>query len=97
MSSDFLLIYGKTWQSIYNALKRKEMNLREAAVWMVRTGSPSLGWEGGWAPELQPGVGWVGGSASLFGHEDMSPSWQATKLWLELAWGSGSSYPLSGL
>lgn len=40
MSSDFLLIYGKTWHSIYNALKRTEMNLQEAAVWMPQTGSP---------------------------------------------------------
>ena len=43
MSSDFLLIYGKTWQSIYNPLKRIEMNLQEAAVWMPRTGSPPGG------------------------------------------------------
>lgn len=75
MSSDFLLIYGKTWQSIYNALKRQEMNLQEVTVCTLRTGSPSL-W--GWGRA-------GGGSTSLFCHRDPGPSLQATQLWLELA------------
>lgn len=67
MSSDFLLIYGKTWQSIYNPLKRIEMNLQEAAVWMPRTGSPP----GGQGGEPQPGAVWVG-VHSFFCQEDQA-------------------------
>lgn len=78
------------------------MNLREAAVWMLQSGRPSLGWEWRVLPEHQPGAGWVGGqgwgwSASLFCCGDTGPYWQATKLWLELACGLGLSRPLSGL
>ena len=93
MSSDFLLIYGKTWQSIYNALKRKEMNLREAAVWMVWTVSPSLGW----VPDSQPGLGGRGVCFFLLPrrHRPLL-CWQVTELWLELAWGRGSSQLFSG-
>lgn len=61
MRSDFLLIYSKTWPSICNPLKRTEMNLREAAVWMPRTGSPPWGLGG---LEPQPGTAWVGGCLS---------------------------------
>lgn len=76
MSSDFLLIYGKTWHSIYNALKRTEMNLQEAAVWMPQTGSPSLV---RWRRVRTPARGrLVWGCASLFCQEDPGPSWHVT-------------------
>lgn len=76
MSSDFLLIYSKTWQSIRNALKRKEMNLREAAVWMVQIGHPSLGWEWRGLARMPARCRLGGGgegSASLFCCEDTGP------------------------
>lgn len=83
MSSDFLLIYGETWQSIHNALKRQEMNLQEAAVcygsdwqlFLVGVGSqnPSQGW-----------------AASLLRCRDPGPSRPAVMLRLEQARGSGS-------
>lgn len=83
MSSDFLLIYGKTWQSIHNALKRQEMNLREAAVCMLRTGSPSS-W--GWGARTPALGGPVGGPLHFSAPQILAPRGkQAVVLWLELA------------
>lgn len=58
------LIHGKTWQSICNALKRKEMNLQgcslDGSAWQ-----PFLHWGADGVPEPQPGEGWLEGCFSL--------------------------------